>query len=102
MPCDPTVLQFVDAIVGAVICLSAVDHIRRMNKKTREVIRWAFILLAVGGFVLILGPMYRDESPNVEDLVAHVGLAALLLTDRRRPTDCPHVDECEWIQRREL
>lgn len=99
MICDPEFLLLADALVGGIICLSALDHLRRMNRKTRESIRWAFISLAVGAFLLAVSPLFRDSGPHVEDLVAHVGIAALLLTDRRRPTDCALVDDCDAQQR---
>ena len=101
MICDPLLLHWGDALVGVVICLSALDHLRRMNRKTREVIRWAFVALAVGAFLLAVSPLFRESGPHVEDLVAHVGIAALLLSDRRRPTDCAAVDDCDWQRRHE-
>lgn len=99
MSCDPTFLQYLDAAVGVVMMLSAADNIRRMNHKTRESVRWAFIMLAVGGFLLAAGPFFDELAPSLEVVVAHVGVVALLLADRRRPSDCPRVDECSFQKR---
>ena len=99
MIAESLAIAAVDALLGGVISLSAAEHIRRMNSRTRHSIRAAFVLLCVGGFALATEHLFAGCAPGWQEVAAHAGIAALLLTDRRRPTDCPHVDDCDWQRR---
>ena len=90
---------FLDAIFSAIICWQAVAHVGRMNHKTRHSIRVAFLVLAASSFVIAVMPDWIGHDSDLADVVAHASMAALLLFDRRRPTDCPHVDDCDWQRR---
>lgn len=94
-----TMMGAADALACALITWQAVVHLGRMNHKTRMPIRLSFLVLAVGAFATAAAAIMAQAHVDIADLVAHAGVAALLVTDRRRPTDCPHVDDCEWQRR---
>ena len=95
-------LQVFDAALGLVIVWSSLDHLRRMNRKTHWKVRWAFITLAIGGFLLFIGPFFGYPATSEERVIVHVGIVLFLLTDRRRPSDCPEIDDCDRQRRHPL
>lgn len=73
-----------DMISGGIICGVCVCRANAMGWSTDWKIRAGYVLLACGGCALLLAPIFRDgASPEWPQTVSHIGLALLLIGDRR-------------------
>lgn len=77
------ILTLFDTIAGAIITGICVCRVNAMTRTTNFLIRFTHVLLACGGFALVLAPWFRDADPEWPQTVSHVGLALLLIADRR-------------------
>ena len=77
-------LLALDMISGGIICGICVCRANAMGKSTDWKIRAAYALLACGGCALLLAPLFRaGGSPEWPQTISHIGLALLLMADRR-------------------
>lgn len=75
-------LQGVALLSAGVILWRAEPAINRMSRCTPFMVRWSFILLVVGALALALHAL-SGRVPDAPTVLIAVGIAALLLCERR-------------------
>lgn len=94
-------LQAVGMVAGALIMHHAISAIDRMSAETRHGVRVAFVLIATGGFAALTAPMLPESVQSGIDLFLPLGVAALMIYDRRCVA-CPRaVALGAWRRRRD-
>lgn len=76
-------LQAAGMLAWAIILAHSIGAINRMSWDTRHGVRVAFLLLATGGLAQIIDPWVSRELASDADLMLGLGLALLLLFDKR-------------------
>ncbi|HYD58980.1 MAG TPA: hypothetical protein VEC35_01400 [Noviherbaspirillum sp.] len=58
--------------------------INNMSRCTKHGIRFAWVVMVTGAGAVLLGPVYGSPTPTWSDVVLNVGIAAFVVTNRRR------------------
>lgn len=85
----PLLIQATALIACAIIVARAEPALNRMGKSTPILIRLSIHLLAVGALSEIGCILFSGEVPNWPTVIISIGIAALLVCERRLRVLCP-------------
>lgn len=95
-------LVTLNLLAATVVLLSSVLALNSMSRNTCHFIRAAYVLLAVGSFYILIGPLYGYSQARASQVVLNVGIAVLLSANKREAylvalytLICRVIDKCK-------
>ena len=72
-----------DAVLGALIAYCSICIANDMGKRGLLIKRLAYTILSGGGVALVLAPLFGASPPQWPQVIAHAGVALLMLDGER-------------------